>query len=135
MNTQEPVITEENTAERYQMIKDEHLKQMVIATQVLAGSRIVLSTYSQVVFADCVFYACEFQGVIFENCVFENCRFEFSHIRKCKFKNCSFQNCSWSATSTINTIYDDCDLDPKLSQLTEVNGNEMNFPFKLPVAC
>lgn len=130
------MIQEDHKAS-YQMIIDEHLSGLVITSQLLAGSSVRLSTYQQVVFSDCVFYAVEFQGVTFENCVFENCTFEFSHIRKCKFKNCNFSNCTWKATSTINTVYEDCDLDRDLSQLTEVNGNEMTFTFnfQLPIAC
>ncbi len=136
MITQTLEMTQEDLAANYQMIKDEHLSQLVISSQTLAGSSVRMSTYQQVVFSDCVFYAVEFQGVIFENCVFENCTFEFSHIRKCKFKNCNFTNCTWKATSTINSIFEDCDLDQNLSQLTEVNGNEMTFSFniQLPIA-
>jgi len=130
-------MTQEDQTASYQMITEENLASLVITSQTLAGSRVVLSTYQQVVFSDCVFYAVEFQGVTFENCVFENCNFEFSHIRNCKFKNCSFANCTWKATSTTNTVYVDCDLDHNLSQLTEVNGNEMTFTFEiqLPIAC
>lgn len=130
-------MNQEDQSASYQMIQDEHLASLVITSQTLAGSRILKSTYQQVVFSDCVFYAVEFQGVIFENCVFENCTFEFSHIRNCKFKNCNFHSCTWKATSTIDTIYADCDLDQNLSQLTEVNGNEMTFTFdtELPIAC
>jgi uncharacterized protein YjbI with pentapeptide repeats len=130
-------MIQEDQSASYQMIKDEHLASLVVTSQILAGSRVLVSTYQQVVFSDCTFYAVEFQGVIFENCVFENCNFEFSHIRDCKFKNCSFSNCTWKATSTINTIYLDCDLDHNLSRLTEVNGNEMTFSYELelPIAC
>jgi hypothetical protein len=51
--------------------------------------------------------------------------------------NCNFNNCTWKASSTINTIYKDCDLDISLSKLTEVNGNELSFSFdfQLPIAC
>lgn len=137
MNTQILEMNQEISTASYQMITDEHLASLIISSQTLAGSRVLLSTYQQVVFSDCVFYAVEFQGVTFENCVFENCSFEFSHIRKCRFKNCNFHNCSWKATSTINTIYNNCDLDQTLSQLTEVNGNEMTFSFEgqLSIAC
>lgn len=130
------MIQEDQTAS-YQMIKDEHLASLVVTSQILAGSRVLLSTYQQVVFSDCTFYAVEFQGVTFENCVFENCNFEFSHIRDCKFKNCSFSNCTWKATSSTNTTYLNCDLDHNLSRLTELNGNEMTFSceLELPIAC
>ena len=130
-------MIQEDQSASYQMIKDEHLASLVVTSQILAGSRVLVSTYQQVVFSDCTFYAVEFQGVIFENCVFENCNFEFSHIRDCKFKNCSFSNCIWKATSTTNTVYLDCDLDHNLSRLTEVNGNEMTFSYELelPIAC
>jgi uncharacterized protein YjbI with pentapeptide repeats len=130
-------MIQEDQSASYQMIKDEHLASLVVTSQILAGSRVLVSTYQQVVFSDCTFYAVEFQGVIFENCVFENCNFEFSHIRDCKFKNCSFSNCTWKATSTTNTVYIDCDLDHYLSRLTEVNGNEMTFSYELelPIAC
>lgn len=130
-------MIQEDQSASYQMIKDEHLASLVVTSQILAGSRVLLSTYQQVVFSDCTFYAVEFQGVTFENCVFENCNFEFSHIRDCKFKNCSFSNCTWKATSTTNTVYLDCDLDHNLSRLTEVNGNEMTFSYELelPIAC
>ena len=136
MITETLEMIQEDQAASYQMIKDEHLASLVVTSQTLAGSRVLMSTYQQVVFSDCVFYAVEFQGVMFENCVFENCTFEFSHIRKCKFKNCNFTDCTWKATSTTNTIYEDCDLDHNLSQLTEVNGNEMTFSFniQLPIA-
>ncbi len=137
MITQTLEMNQEVPTASYEMIKDEHLAAIVITSQTLAGSSVRLSTYQQVVFSDCVFYAVEFQGVTFENCVFENCNFQFSHIRKCKFKNCSFVNCTWKAASTINSIYENCDLDHGLSQLTETNGNEMTFAFdiQLPIAC
>ena len=136
MITETLEMIQEDQAASYQMIKDEHLASLVVTSQTLAGSRVLMSTYQQVVFSDCVFYAVEFQGVMFENCVFENCTFEFSHIRKCKFKNCNFTDCTWKASYTTNTIYEDCDLDHNLSQLTEVNGNEMTFSFniQLPIA-
>ncbi len=143
MFTQTIEKTQFVSSESYQMIKDEHLASVVVTSQVLAGSRILLSTYRHVVFSESVFYACEFQGVTFENCVFENCNFEFSHIRKCNFKNCSFHNCNWVASSTTNTIYDNCELDHKLSEMTEKNGNDITYSaqedlsglFALPVAC
>jgi uncharacterized protein YjbI with pentapeptide repeats len=130
-------MTQEDQTASYQMIMDEHLASLVVTSQTLAGSKINLSSYQQVVFSDCVFYAVEFQGVTFENCVFDNCNFEFSHIRKCKFKNCSFNNCTWKATSTINTIYVNCVLDQYLSHLTEVNDNETAFTsdLQLLIAC
>ena len=130
-------MTQEDQTASYQMNKDEHLASLVVTSQTLAGSKINLSSYQQVVFSDCVFYAVEFQMVTFENCVFDNCNFEFSHIRKCKFKNCSFNNCTWKATSTINTIYVNCVLDQYLSQLTEVNDNETAFTsdIQLLIAC
>ena len=137
MITQTLEMNQEDQTASYQMIKEEHLASLVITSQTLAGSRVLLSTYQQVVFSDCVFYAVEFQGVTFENCVFDNCTFEFSHIRRCKFKNCNFTNCTWKATSTIDTVYVDCDLDHSLSRLTEANGNETSFTFgiELPIAC
>ena len=116
---------EGNSADSYQLIRDEHLSSVVISTQVLAGSRILLSTYQQVVFVDCVFYACEFQGVTFDNCVFENCSFEFSHIRHSEFKNCNFENCNWKATTTTNTIYSDCALDNSLASLASLGRNKV----------
>jgi uncharacterized protein YjbI with pentapeptide repeats len=137
MITQALEMNQEDQTASYQLIKGEQLARLVITYQILAGSKVLSSTYLQVVFSDCVFYAVEFQGVTFENCVFDNCNFEFSHIRNCKFKNCNFNNCTWKATSTTNTIYTDCDLDSGLSRLTEVNGNEMTFSFelRLPIAC
>ena len=115
------------SSESYQMVKDEHLAFLVIAHQVLAGSRILLSTYRQVVFSDCIFYATEFQGVTFENCIFENCNFEFSHLRKCKFKNCSFNNCKYVATSVQKTIFDECVLEEGMEALTYGNQNQVFY--------
>jgi uncharacterized protein YjbI with pentapeptide repeats len=114
-----------NSSDSYQMIKDEHLDSIVVSAQVLAGSRILLSSYKQVVFVDCVFYACEFQGVTFDNCIFENCSFQFSHIRRSEFKNCNFEGCTWRATSTTNTIYVDCSLDIDLTSITSVGRNRI----------
>lgn len=137
MITQTLEMNQEVHTASYQMITDEHLAAIVISSQTLAGSRVLLSTYQQVVFSDCVFYGVEFQGVTFENCVFENCNFEFSHMRKCKFVNCSFVNCNWKATSTINNIYIDCALDRNLTQLTEANPNDRTYSIdiQLPIAC
>ncbi|MGE3611486.1 MAG: pentapeptide repeat-containing protein [Bacteriovoracaceae bacterium] len=113
--------------ERYQLIAGESLETTVVSEQILAGSKIALCTYEKVVFSESEFYGCEFQGVIFQNCVFENCKFVFSHFRKCKFINCSFINCSWSASSATNSIYEDCDLDMALNELTLGNGNDVFF--------
>jgi uncharacterized protein YjbI with pentapeptide repeats len=115
------------SSESYQMVKDEHLSFLVISHQILAGSRILLSTYRQVVFSDCIFYATEFQGLTFENCVFENCNFEFSHLRKCKFRNCSFNNCKFVATSIHSTIFDECVLEESLEGLTYGNQNQVHY--------
>lgn len=115
------------SSESYQMVKDEHLAFLVIAHQILAGSRVLLSTYRQVVFSDCTFYATEFQGVTFENCVFENCNFEFSHLRKCNFKNCSFHNCKYVATSVQKTIFHDCVLEEGMEALTYGNQNQVFY--------
>ena len=137
MKAQTIEMTQSAPTASYQMIKDEHLTSLVIACQTLSGSRVLKSSYQQVVFSDDVFYAVEFKGVTFENCVFDNCSFEFSHIKDCNFKNCNFTNCSWKAATTTNTVYENCDLDSFLSQLTETNGNEVRLSFinLLPIAC
>ena len=109
------------------MIKDEHLAFLVISHQILAGSRVLLSTYRHVVFSDCTFYATEFQGVTFENCIFENCNFEFSHLRRCNFKNCSFNNCKFTATSLHSTNFNECVLEDSIEPLTLGNGNQVQY--------
>lgn len=127
MITQIIEMTQKDHTASYQMIREENLAALVITSQTLSGSKIHSGHYLQVVFSECVFYAVEFQGVTFDNCVFENCSFEFSHIRNCKFVNCSFTDCTWKATSTIKTVYVNCELDHNLAQLTEVNGNKKSF--------
>lgn len=127
MITQTIEKTQLDSSESYQLIKDEQLASVVITSQILAGSRVLLSTYHQVVFSDCVFYAVEFQGVTFENCIFDNCSFEFSHIKKCKFKNCNFNNCTFTASSSTNSSYEDCDMDQKLSEITRSNKNSISY--------
>lgn len=123
MNTQTIENNQVESSESYQMIKDEHLASVVITSQTLAGSRVQMSTYEQVVFSECVFYAVEFKGVVFENCVFENCNFDFSHFRMCKFINCSFVNCHYNASSAIKSVYEDCLLDSKMTDIAQTNGN------------
>lgn len=127
MITQTIEKTQLDSSESYQLIKDEQLASIVITSQILAGSRVLLSTYQQVVFSDCVFYAVEFQGVTFENCIFDNCSFEFSHIKKCKFKNCNFNNCTFVASSSINSSYEDCDMGQKLQEITMTGRNQVNY--------
>ncbi|MFL5809868.1 MAG: pentapeptide repeat-containing protein [Flavisolibacter sp.] len=127
MFTQTIEKTQLDSSESYQLIKDEQLASVVISSQILAGSRILLSTYRQVVFSDCVFYACDFQGVTFENCIFENCSFEFSHIKKCKFKNCNFTNCNWTASSSRTSVYEDCDLDSVQMDSLHMGQNTVQF--------
>lgn len=127
MFTQTIEKTQLVSSETYQLIKDEQLDSVVITSQILAGSRILLSTYRQVVFSDCVFYACDFQGVTFENCIFENCNFEFSHIRKCKFKNCSFVNCIALAASSTNSSYEDCFFDPEIQEVIFQGRNNVQY--------
>lgn len=127
MSAQTIEKTQFESSESYQLIKDERLASVVITSQILAGSRVLLSTYQQVVFSDCVFYACDFQGVMFENCVFENCNFEFSHIRKCKFKNCSFVNCNFTASSSINSSYKDCELNEPMEDMIRSGHNETYY--------
>ena len=117
--------TQLTSTDSYQLIKDEHLASVVISAQILAGSRILLSSYSQVVFSECSFYACEFQGVIFENCVFENCSFEFSHIKKCKFINCNFTNCKWNVSTSTKSVYDKCVLNKEFMAVIQRGGNEL----------
>ena len=130
MFTQTIEMTQLVSNDSYQPIMDEQLAASVITSQILAGSRIHMSTYRQVVFSECVFYACEFQGVVFENCVFENCSFEFSHLRKCKFKNCNFTNCTFKASSSINSNYEDCDLDKDMYDMTQTGRNLISFSRK-----
>ena len=127
MITQTIEKTQLDSSESYQLIKDEQLASVVISSQIRAGSRVLLSTYQQVVFSDCVFYAVEFQGVTFENCIFDNCSFEFSHIKKCKFKNCNFNNCTFVASSSINSSYDNCDMGQKLHEITMTGRNQVNY--------
>ncbi len=127
MITQTFEKTQIESSESYQMIKDEHLAFLVVSHQILAGSRILLSTYRHVVFSDCIFYATEFQGITFENCVFDNCNFEFSHLRKCKFKNCSFSNCKFIATSIQRSNFEDCVLEEGVEALTYGNQNQVHF--------
>lgn len=125
MFTQTIEMNQIRSHENYQLIQDEQLAFVVITNQVLAGSRILSSTYRHVVFSDCVFYACDFQGVIFENCIFENCRFEFSHIKNCKFTNCNFTDCNWKASSSINSSYNQCDLDVTFKCILERGQNSV----------
>jgi uncharacterized protein YjbI with pentapeptide repeats len=125
MFTQTIEKTQLESSESYQLIKDEQLASVVISSQILAGSRILLSTYRQVVFSDCVFYACDFQGVSFENCVFENCSFEFTHIKTCNFKNCNFTDCNWMASNSINSTYEDCDLGQTYSMVVRSDSNRI----------
>lgn len=126
MFTQTIEMTRSASAESYQMIQDEQLESLVIASQILAGSHILLSTYEQVVFSDCVFYACSFQGVSFKNCVFENCNFEFSHFKNCHFENCSFNNSTWKASSSTKSTYLDCSFWPVLHTLLENGQNQIS---------
>jgi uncharacterized protein YjbI with pentapeptide repeats len=127
MFTQTIEKTQLDSSESYQLIKDEQLASIVITSQILAGSRVLLSTYQHVVFSDCVFYACDFQGVTFENCIFDNCSFEFSHMKKCKFKNCSFVDCNWMASSSRNSVYEDCELDSTQLQTLHLGQNQVQF--------
>ena len=128
MSTQPIEKTKLSSSLSYQLIKDEQLANVVISSQVLAGSRILLSSYEQVVFSDCAFYACDFQGVTFDNCIFENCTFEFTHIKMCKFKNCNFENCKWAASSSVNSIYESCDLGERQFELGQSGRNQISFP-------
>lgn len=118
-------------AESYQLITDERLAGIVVAHQILAGSRVQTSTYHDVTFSECVFYGVEFIGVTFENCHFNNCTIEFSHIKNCKFKNCTFTDCKWLAASTRHSVFEDCELDPHLSALTEHESNGVTLSLPL----
>lgn len=124
MTTQVTERTQVMSAEVYQMIKDEHLASVVITHQTLSGSRVLMSTYLQVVFSECNFYACEFQGVTFKNCIFENCNFAFSHIRNCKFVNCSFHDCKWQSSSSIISVYKECELEGRIKEMASTSDNE-----------
>jgi uncharacterized protein YjbI with pentapeptide repeats len=114
-------------AESYQLITDEKLAGIVVAHQILAGSRVQMSTYHDVTFSQCVFYGVEFKDVEFDNCHFENCTIEFSHIKNCKFKNCTFTDCKWLAASSRHSVFEDCELDPHLSALTEHESNDVTL--------
>jgi uncharacterized protein YjbI with pentapeptide repeats len=137
MTTQLLEMNQECLSAHFQMIRDEHLSGLVITSQTLAGSRVLRSTYQQVVFSGCVFYGVEFQSVTFYNCVFVDCSFDFSHLRNCKFVNCSFDDCRWMATSFIQCLFDSCELTLQLAQLIEQNGNlwECHESALLPLAC
>jgi uncharacterized protein YjbI with pentapeptide repeats len=144
MITETTKIIEDTTTAGHQFIKAEHLQMVVVTDQVLSSSRILLSTYEQVVFSECTFYACDFQGLTFENCVFENCIFEFSHFRACNFKNCNFSNCTWKGVSSTYSIYEACDLGKDFGDLCK-NGkntitsgrhdNSTDIYINLAVAC
>jgi uncharacterized protein YjbI with pentapeptide repeats len=123
MNAQASDITDKNSTESYQSIQDEHLSGIIIDHQVLAGSKIALSTYNKVVFSESGFYACEFQGVTFTNCVFEDCNFNFSHFKKCNFINCSFVNCKKMATTSQNCVYENCEFEPETSSWVDETCN------------
>ncbi len=127
MITQAIEKTQFVSSEFYQMVKDETLDSVVISSQTLAGSRILMSTYRQVVFSDCVFYACDFDNIRFENCIFENCSFEFSHFKKCHFKNCSFSDCNWVASTSVKSIYEDCELYPSQDHVLIRGQNEILY--------
>ncbi|HXH30906.1 MAG TPA: pentapeptide repeat-containing protein [Bacteriovoracaceae bacterium] len=132
MNTQTIEMTQFVSSASYQLIQDEKLAGLVITSQTLSSSFIEMSSYQQVVFSDCVFHACEFKGVTFNNCVFENCNFEFSHMRHCKFINCNFTNCNWIASTSINSTYEDCDLDKQLQDITHTGHNLIHFKQQKP---
>jgi uncharacterized protein YjbI with pentapeptide repeats len=113
------------TPEAFALIKDDHEASIVHTHQTWTGSRILRSTYRQVVFSECVFYSTEFQGVKFENCIFENCNFNFAHLRNCQFINCSFNNCSWQACSSSLSLFKDCQMDQDLMNMTSGSHNEV----------
>ena len=94
-------------AESYQLITDEKLIGVTVTNQILAGSRIQSSCYSNVTFSGCVFYSVEFVEVTFVDCHFDNCTIEFSHIKNCKFKNCTFSDCKWVAASARHSVFED----------------------------
>lgn len=111
--------------ESYKAIVKEQLSSVVIDSQVLSGSIIRLSSYNQVVFTNCVFYACDFKDNLFKNCIFENCSFEFSHIRESQFKNCNFTDCNWIASSSIDCIYENCDIGPEIQNNVFSTNNKI----------
>ena len=117
--------TQSDSSGSYLLIKNEQLTSVVITSQVLAGSRILKSSYKHVVFSDCTFNASEFQDVIFDNCIFDNCSFEFSHLRNCQVINCNFGHCRWVASSFQDSLLSDCDLDHKLTELLRSGGNHI----------
>lgn len=119
-------------AESYQLIMDEKLAGTTVAHQILAGSRVQTSSYHNVTFSGCVFYGVEFIGVTFENCHFNHCTIEFSHIKNCKFKNCTFTNCKWLAASARHSMFEDCELDPQLSALSEHESNGVVLTLENP---
>jgi uncharacterized protein YjbI with pentapeptide repeats len=123
--TETTEIMEEVPSESYQLIQHEHLNMVVVSEQVLSGSKVSASSYKKVVFSDCIFYACDFKEIEFSDCVFENCTFEFSHFRKCKFKNCNFSNCTWKGVSSLDCIYEACDLGRELSDLCRNGRNTL----------
>ena len=118
--------TQLSSSASYEFIREEDLASLVITSQILAGSRILMSTYRHVVFSDCVFYACSFEGVVFDNCIFENCSFEFTHLNNCKFNNCNFSDCKWGASSSMASSYLNCDLDPELVMVLKNGPNTIS---------
>ena len=125
-------VNQESTVypgQSYQTIMEEELSSLTLFNHALSGSAVVSSSYLSVEFTYCHFFACTFKEVIFVNCTFKDCDFQFSHIYNCHFINCNFINCKWTASSTKETQYLDCELDPVISCLTESGRNEISFSY------
>ena len=101
------------SSNRYEVIKNETLKDRHFQGLTISGSLFSQNNFYGVTFVDCVFFSTKMFDSNFRGCKFINCKFQFSGIKQCKFIASQFKDCAWETSPIQNSSFISSFLDHK----------------------
>ena len=112
------------SSNRYEVIKNETLKDRHFEGLTISGSLFSQNNFHGVTFVDCVFFSTKMFESQFRGCKFINCKFQFSGIKQCKFIASLFKDCTWETSPIQNSSFISSFLDHKTQYFA---SKERNF--------
>jgi len=101
------------SSNRYEVIRNETLKDRHFKGLTISGSLFSQNNFCGVTFVDCVFFSTKMLRSHFRGCKFINCKFQFSGIKQCKFIASVFKDCTWETSPIQDSSFISSFLDYK----------------------
>ena len=92
----------------YVCLSDFAVESLIIADEIISGSKYKNSLFKDVVFVNCDFQGTEISNCDFINCEFINCNFNFVKVTDCNLIASKIQNCYFCITNSLNCNFESC---------------------------